>query len=327
MQAAVIDRQAPLPRTAALIYNPIAGRQPARRRRQIIAATAALEESGFSVNLVQTPGPGGGTTMAREAIERDERLILVCGGDGTISEVLNGMIHGQAVLGILPGGTANILARELRLPLDPVLAARQIRHWAAREVAVGRVTWPADSSAASNFPVQRRYFLSVAGVGFDAHVVYKLSSRFKNALGVVAYCIEAVRQVITYPFPVFSCHFDNRELAAGFAVVHRTSRYAGWLQLAPGARFFDSKLRLCVFKSRDWKRYFLYAAAVLLRQHLRLSDVELIETEKVLFLASNYNVPVRFELDGELAAELPATFEVVPNALKLLVPQIKLPEL
>ncbi len=258
--------------------------------------------------------------MARQAIERGEQLILVCGGDGTINEVLNGMIHGEAALGILPGGTANIVARELKLPLNPVHAARQIRRWTARGVAVGRVTWPAKSPAQVNPPVERRYFLSVAGVGFDAHVVYKLSSRFKNALGVVAYCIEAIRQVVRYPFPAFSCHFDERELAAGFAIVHRTSLYAGWLQLAPGTRFFDSKLRLCVFKSRDWKRYFLYAAAVALRQHLRLSDVELVETEKILCLANNYDVPVRFELDGELAAELPATFEVVPNALKLLVP-------
>lgn len=320
LQTPVLDAQPPSLKTATLIFNPVAGRRPARRRRQIVAAQAALEASGLAVTVVQTLGPGGGQAAAREAVERGERFVLVCGGDGTINEVLNGLIPGQAALGILPGGTANIIARELGLPLDPVCAARRIPFWSARSVAVGRVTWPAGGMAAHSYPVQQRYFLSVAGVGFDAHVVYKLSSAFKNALGVVAYGIEAVRQAIKYTFPTFSCRFDRREIIGGFAVVHRTSRYAGWLHLAPGARFFDSKLRLSVFKSRDWKRYFLYAGAVILRQHLRLSDVEMVETEKILCLADQYETPIRFELDGELGGELPATFEAIPDALSLLVP-------
>jgi len=317
-------------KTATLIYNPIAGRKPKRRARQIQDAAAALAASGIKVKLAQTSGPGTAGQMAREEAQRGETVILVCGGDGTINEVINGLVPGEATLGILPGGTANIIAKELGLPHDPVRAARELPCWRPRRIALGRVTWPAAGAGPTqDRSVDQRYFLSVSGVGFDAYVVYKLSAAFKMSLGVAAYVAEAVRQAMRHSFPVFVCKVDGpqfrgREFRGTFATIQRTGLYAGWLRLAPGARFFEPQLRVCLFKSRSRARYFVYAAGVLARQHLRLSDVELLEAQRVSCAAADPEQRIHFELDGELAGELPATFEVVPEALTLLAPEEKL---
>ena len=312
---------------ATLIYNPVAGRKPARRERQIRQAAAALEDAGITVRLTRTSAPGEAGQLARDAVRQGDNLVLVCGGDGTINEVINGLVGSAGVvpseitLGILPGGTANIIAKELDLPHHPVRAARDLPRWRPRRIPLGQATWPAGAAGlAPEAAVQRRYFMSIAGVGFDAYVVYKLASSFKMSLGVVAYCLEAVRQALRYSFPVVVYRTDAGESRATFAVIQRTRRYAGWLHLAPRARFFEPEFQVCVFKSRNRARYFLYAAAVLARQHLRLGDVELVRAQKISCTPAEPGVRLGFELDGEYAGELPATFEVVPDALTLLVP-------
>jgi diacylglycerol kinase family enzyme len=105
-----------------------------------------------------------------------------------------------------------------------------------------------------------------------------------------------------------------------FAVVHRTRLYAGWLHLAPSADLFAPRFAVCSFSSRSRARYLLYALAVLARQHLRLSDVELHQSAQVVCTPGDSSTTVRFELDGELAGALPVRFEIVPDALTVLVP-------
>jgi YegS/Rv2252/BmrU family lipid kinase len=305
-------------KTAFLIYNPVAGRHPARREREIQQSAAVLREDGIAVRMVRTSGPGTACELARAAVAEGTDLVIVCGGDGTINEVVNGVVPGNTALGILPGGTANIIARELGLPHHPVRAARQLSHWGPRRIAVGRAVW----SNTNGPPVadkEHRLFLSVAGVGFDAHVVYELSLPFKMSLGVVAYGWEAIRQALRYRFPSFLCRVEDGERQATFAVVQRTKLYAGWFHLAPTANLFESRFTLCLFKSRRWERYFLYAAAAATRQHLRLRDVELVDARRIVCTSEGQTL-VRFELDGELVGTLPATFEIVPDALTLLVP-------
>jgi len=257
--------------------------------------------------------------LARTAAAQGDDLVLVCGGDGTINEVINGLAQTSATLGILPGGTANIFAKELALPHNPVRAARELGQWIPRRIALGRAT----SVKNGGGPGEIRYFLSLAGIGFDAYIVHKLAPDFKERWGLLAYVWEAIRQAFRYPFPVFACRMNDIELSASFAVVQRTERYAGWLHVAPGADVFSPRFEVCAFKSRRWMRYFLYAAAVVLRQHLRLKDVELRPTERIECIATVPDSRVYFELDGERVGQLPATFEIVPDALTVLVPSKK----
>lgn len=298
---------------AVLIYNPVAGGKPSRRERHLRDTIPVLEKAGIAAKLTPTTAPGTASRLARAAIERGVKLILACGGDGTIHEVMNGMISGGAVLGVLPGGTANIFARELAMPLDPLRAARAMQNWTPRRIAVGRAT----------FENQRRssaYFLCLAGVGFDAHVIHKLSRMRAVRFGVAAYVAEAVSQIFQYSFPAISFRTNGKEIIGTYGVTQRTERYAGWLHLAPGASLFKDQFLLCVFKGKGRARYFRYAAALVARRHTRLADVELVETQKVECAAVDPSTPVYLELDGEFSGQLPATFELVPDALTVLVP-------
>jgi diacylglycerol kinase (ATP) len=306
-------------KNATLIYNPIAGRKPQRREREIRKAAAAIEDAGIAVQLAPTTGPGAAEELARAAANRGRELILVCGGDGTINEVINGMTPSQATLGILPGGTANIIARELGLPKSPVQAARRLPFWSPHRIALGRVNWFAAAAGEAPQPRQR-YFHSVAGAGFDAHVVYKLATTFKLAWGVPAYAWEAVRQALRYNFPPFVCRVDSQVHTATFAVIQRTKRYGGPLRLTPNAEFFEPRFELCLFSSRRFTRWVAYITAALVRQHHRLRGVQMPQGLQVVCEAVEPGTPIHFELDGELVGTLPATFEVVPEALNLLVP-------
>ena len=163
-------------------------------------------------------------------------------------------------------------------------------------------------------------FGNLAGVGFDAYVVYRLALDFKFSLGVVAYAIEALRQTFRHSFPPLTCRLDGQKLEGTLAVIQRTQLYAGWFHLAPAASLFEPKLNLCLFTSRSRWRYFAYIAAVVARLHPRLRDVTMMDATRIHCAALAPDTPIHFEVDGELGGTLPATFEVVPDALTLLAP-------
>jgi YegS/Rv2252/BmrU family lipid kinase len=284
-----------------------------------------LRKVGMEVEVCPTAGPGAASELANKAASQGRDIVLVCGGDGTINEVINGLVGSQVSLGLLPGGTANILARDMGLPLNPVRAAAELSRWSPRRIPLGKASWCIEKTSINGAPAERqqaiRYFITVAGVGFDAHVVYKLSPQMKLSWGVAGYIMEALRQAFRYPFQGFCCRTDGGpDRIATFAAVQRAGNYGGWLHLTPEARFFDDRFTLCLFKSHNRARYFLYAGLVLARQHLQLGDVERVETRKLCCSAQVAGESVRFELDGELVGTLPATFEIVPDALTLLVP-------
>jgi YegS/Rv2252/BmrU family lipid kinase len=308
-----------------LIYNPIAGRRPAAREREIRKAAAVLRAAGLEIDLAPTVRPAMAHELAEQAAANGADVILVCGGDGTINEVINGLATRNVPLGILPGGTANILAREVGLPLDPVRAAAQFARWTPRRIPLGKATWQTEGALPTGAAAQNgsstRYFITVAGIGYDAQVVYKLSLKMKFSWGVVGYIVEALRQAFRYRFQGFSCRADDGpERFATFAAAQRARNYGGWLHLTPNARFYHDRFNLCLFKSVHRARYFLYAALVLARKHFLLQDVELVEARKLCCAAQSAGETIRFELDGELVGALPATFEIVPDALTLLVP-------
>ena len=308
-----------------LIYNPVAGGRPSGRVREVRKAAGVLRRAGLEIELAPTTGPDMAQQLARAAVENGADVVLVCGGDGTINEVINGVAPSHVPLGILPGGTANILARELRIPLSPARAARQFLRWTPRRIALGRARWtPAPAAPSAGPPGPQtccRYYTCVAGVGFDAHVVSKLSPWLKNNFGVGGYVMEAFWQLLPYSFPRFSFHLDGLERQGTFAVIHRTRLYAGWLHLAPAAGLFQPRFAVCSFPSRNRLRYLLYALAVMTRQHLHLRGVTLDQCTEVACVPVDTSEPIRFELDGELGGVLPATFEIVPDALTLLMPE------
>ena len=299
---------------ATLIYNPAAGQYHAIRERQIQAVAAKLRDLGLETTLLKTDGRGSARALAREAVRLQSEAVLVCGGDGTVNEAVNALAGTTTPLGILPGGTANTAARELHLPYNLVAVAEQLPRWRPRQIPLGRARWNANGKE------QERYFLSLAGAGFDAHVIRELSLDSKAWLGVMAYVGEALKQVWQYPFPPLLCRADNREYNATFVAIQRTRLYGGWIQMAPHSDLSKPVLTSCLFQSAEPARYLAYAAATLVGQHLRLKDVTVMETSSLACAPAVPGSDIFFELDGDLAGQLPVIFDVAPEPLTLLVP-------
>ncbi len=276
---------------------------------------AALRSAGIAVDFRTTSCPGNGRQLAREAVQNGCDLVIACGGDGTINEVINGLAPGRVPLAILPGGTANIVAKELGLPGHMVKAARQLPSWRPCRMPLGRATWEESGS------VRQRYFLAVAGVGFDARIISQLNIGKKLRMGVVAYAWEAVRQVFRYSFPSFQFSMDGSTVSATFAVIQRSRRYAGWLKLARPHSIREPDFSCCLFEGSGPGRYFRYALGILTQTHQRLRDVRFLNGSSVHCSSGKAGDPIFFEVDGELAGRIPVTFEVAPDALTLLAPE------
>jgi diacylglycerol kinase (ATP) len=293
----------------------VAGIKSARRSRQIHEAMAVLRGAGIAADLCFTSNPGDGKQLAIEAVKNGCDLVIVCGGDGTINEVANGMAMGRVPLAVLSGGTANIIAKELGLPGRIAKAARQLPSWRPFRVPMGRATWEESGS------LRQRYFLAVAGIGFDAHIISRLDVSMKLRMGVAAYCWEAVRQVFRYDFPRFRCAVNGSAASPTFAVVQRSSRYAGWLKLARPHNIHEPGFSCCLFEGSSPGRYLRYAVGVLSRTHRWLDDVRFLSGPSVCCASEQPEGSVYFEVDGELAGRVPVTFDVVPDALTLLAPE------
>src|SRR5437763_12786474 len=158
-------------RNALLIHNPNAGNGGKGRRRTLDTARHIFAARGIESELAETTGPGHATEIAQRAASEGRGLVIACGGDGTLNEVINGLAeqsNGHRVpLALLPGGTANILAKELDLPWDIPGAAKKLVEGEVKDVALGLAT-PLEQ------PEKRRYFLSVAGSGPDGMIVYAI---------------------------------------------------------------------------------------------------------------------------------------------------------
>ena len=296
-----------------VILNPAADSERALRKR------AQVESLARDCVVCATTRTGEAELMARRGVEEGFEKIVAAGGDGTINEVVNGLVPSETALGVLPSGTANILAKELALPHDPSEAARQLKLWKPRRIALGRATWPSPN-AAGETRAEQRYFVCVAGIGFDAYIIHKLTRSNALAFGAAAYGWEAIRQLFRYSFPWFVARANGREFRSAFAAAQRSRRYAGWLRMAPRRDFFSPDMTLCLFQSSRRLRYLTYATALICGRHTRLSDVEEIETRKVILASDDDRASIYFELDGELAGRLPVTLEVVPDSLTLLTP-------
>src|SRR5271165_4598918 len=155
---------------ALLIYNPTSGGRRHRRFSEVEQAARILKDAGITTELAPTTARASATQLARDAVAQRRGMVIVCGGDGTINEVVNGMAGSQIPMALLPAGTANILAKELGIPWDIPHAARLIPGGTVRRIALG-VAIPAEGRETREVPREGRYFLCVAGAGPDGAIV------------------------------------------------------------------------------------------------------------------------------------------------------------
>jgi diacylglycerol kinase (ATP) len=301
-------------RKAALFYNPLSGRRRERRLADVRAASAVLHQAGIEAIAEPTRGQADAAEQARHAIAQGCDTILACGGDGTAHDVLQGMVGSHAALGIIPLGTANALAHDLRLPLSAVGAARALLTAKLRRIALGRVEYT-DLEGNRGF----RFFTVAAGIGVDAHLFYKLNPLVKGHLGMAAYYAKATRLWLTHPMQKFAVEVDrdaeqNNGQGSGLQVSQL---------LAPGASLDRDDLRMVLFRTSSRWAYLQYIIRGLVGARWRVSGIDLVHSLKIdcqLLGEGAADSRIFVEADGELLGTLPAAISIVPDALALLVP-------
>jgi diacylglycerol kinase (ATP) len=255
--------------------------------------------------LAPTSAPGDATSIARDSIANGADLILVLGGDGTINEAVNGMVHSNAALGILPAGTANVLAMEIGLGSGLDRAVQRLSQAVERRVAVGRIINSQDSP---------RHFLAMAGAGLDARIVYDLNPSLKARAGKLAYWVSGFGH-ITQQVGNFDARINGDVYRCGFALASRVRNYGGDLEIASGASLIHDDFEIVLFEGSNPLRYMWYMLGVGMGRVQGMRGVHTVRARQV-----DMTGDVHLQVDGEYAGRLPARFEIVPGALTLLIP-------
>jgi len=263
----------------------------------------ALRRHGLVVTPRTTAGPEDATRITAEAVTRGVETIIVHGGDGTVNEALQALVGTHVPLALWPGGTSNVLARELGLPVDPDRLARIIAAGATRRVSVGRAG--------------QRYFLLMAGVGLDAEALGSVHPGLKRLTGEGAYWLASLKQLTDWNPVPFVVEADGERHRATFAVVANAASYAGGLRFAPDASMGDDLLDLCLFDATERARFARYLAAALTGSHVGLPGVTCVKTRRAVAHGPDNRL---VHVDGERLGRLPVAFDCVPAALSLVVP-------
>jgi diacylglycerol kinase (ATP) len=291
-------------RNAALIYNPAAGRRRVERVLDAVLRTCRAE--GFDIEPLPTTAPGQATDLAA-GLARAGRVetVFALGGDGTAREVATGLMGSPVQLGILPGGTVNLMALALGLPRNPVAAAALLCGATPRRFDVG---------IAGGSP-----FLMMLSAGLDAYALASLDGVLKSRLGRAAVMLQAIREWSRYTYPPHEVIADGERIEpATFLAVCNIPWYGGPFTMAPAARPDNGCLELVTFHGTGRAATLAFILDVMRGRHTRRADVRIRTVQEVeLSLPAGSAIQV----DGDPAAEhTPVHVRLAPEPLIVLVP-------
>jgi YegS/Rv2252/BmrU family lipid kinase len=292
-----------------VIFNPAARGNKARRFRRHLGEMA--QQSVFKA----TTAPGDARRLAATAVAEGFDLIVAAGGDGTVNEALNGIGDAdngfkRTRLGVLPLGTVNVFARELRIPLRLEEAWAVLRAGRETRIDLGRVAFQ------ENGTPTHRYFVQLAGAGLDARAVELVSWKLKTHGGPLAYVVAGFR-ALAEAQPRITVWADGKKAVGNLVLFGNGKLYGGPFSLFPAASLKDGRLDACVFPRVSLPSLVRLVPGLLLRR--RLSE-KLVRRLSARTLEVTSESPTAFELDGEWAGNLPASFSVEPDKLRVVAP-------
>jgi len=292
-----------------VIFNPAARGNKARRFRRHLDEMA--QQSVFKA----TTAPGDARRFAATAVADGFDVIVAAGGDGTVNEVLNGIGEvpdgfRRTRLGVLPLGTVNVFALELKIPLRLEAAWAVLRRGCETTIDLGRVSYQEKGEP------RQRYFMQLAGAGLDARAVELVSWKLKTNAGPLAYVVAGL-QALAEKQPRLMVTADGRKIAGQLALIGNGKFYGGRFHVFPAAQLDDGWLDARVVPDVSLPGLFRLAPSLLLR---RLLSEQQVPALRARTLEISSATPAAFELDGEWVGHLPATFSVVPKQLRVVVP-------
>ncbi len=283
-----------------MIHNPIAGW---RRHRRLVEVLGELEEMGCPVTVFDTMARGDAERMARDASSDEFDVIAAAGGDGTIGEVVNGLAGKDIPLGVIPLGAANVFAAEIGLPDSEGDIARVLAEGPVRPVYAGRANGIR--------------FVMMAGVGFDAHVVARVSRRLKSLLGKGAYVVASVVEMIRSTYPTYDITIDGARFEAASAVIAKGHFYGGRRVCCPDARLEDPNFHVCLFLRGGFWATAKYGAALLTGGLARRSDVLIVSGKDIRIEGPDDD---EVQADGDFICRLPLEAAIDEDVLGVVFP-------
>ncbi len=295
-----------------IIYNPTAGNRRVHRLWRVLDILAA---NGVRIEVLRTERAGDAQRLARAAAEGGARLVVAAGGDGTIAEVANGLLGTAARLGVIPLGTANVLAHEYALPFAPRAVA------AALAFGRTRLLWPglAEGGGPLAPPAAAeptRLFVQMLGVGFDADVVRRLPLGLKKVLGRGAYVWQTLRELPRYAFPPVTLRLDGVAVEAVSVIVSKGRLYGGRYLLAPEADSGARGFSVVLFEQAGWRAALRGAIALPLGRLGALAGVRRVRAREIEFLG---DPPMAAQTDGDPAGRAPRLVRDAAQPIALVV--------
>jgi YegS/Rv2252/BmrU family lipid kinase len=266
-----------------------------------------------SFRVLFTKQRGDAPMLASEAARKGAKLIIACGGDGTVSEVANGILSsGKDVeLAILPSGTGGDFRRTLEIPSRTRDAAQVLRTGRTVRIDVGRVSFVDNNGAEA-----MRYFVGVASCGMSTKVIERVKAdgiSFASSLLQTAMRNEAIRLVVQLD-DAHDCQLTVSNLC-----IANARYFGGGMKIAPDAKLTDGKFDVVSVGDLNALKLFTSAPRVYLGSHLSMPEVSHALARKVIVRPADRDKEVALEIDGELPGKLPATFQIIPEALRVRV--------
>lgn len=326
------------PKTQVLILaNPTAGARsnPKTRKRQLERVRAELESSGFGVHLGFETESRAICERARNAALAGTDIIVAAGGDGTVNAVANGMLlatnglRPESKLGVLPLGTGNVFAANMGISSDLSHACQTIIAGHSRRIDAGfalplpssQLPTKSEAAFASDFHApEARYFLLMAGIGFDAKVIEDTSLRLKKVLRDFAYALSSVQNAVTHQGAEVTLRFSDGTTHSSnswLLMAGNAASYAWAIRFTDLARLDDGKLDLCLFPFENKLTSVQQVVQLLMGQHIERGSASYFQTTSVQIEATP---PVPVQLDGDEWGTTPLELQMLAGALDVLAP-------
>ncbi len=308
-----------------IIVNPKSAGGSTSDRWSEIASDFRSHFGPFSVAF--TKARGDGALLAEKYIASGRRLIIACGGDGTINEIVNGILNSgeDVVLGIMPAGTGGDFRRSIGLSTVPREAAKQLRDGRTEIIDVGRVTFGEKDGRRA-----QRYFVNISSFGLSVSINERVKKKgeFRWILnesirGRTKFAISTIQEVLETQYKTVRVSIEGKESKTlntlNFNICN--GRYfGGGMKVAPDAKLNDGFFDVINIGDIKTARIMLNGYKLYRGTHLDLSEVNTLRAKHVTVESANPGESIKFETDGEISGSLPAEFEVVPRALKIIVP-------
>lgn len=289
---------------ARIIYNPTSGRE--KMQKNLPEILDILEKGGYETSAYATQEKGDGIEAAKLAAEREFDLVIAAGGDGTVNEVLSGLLQVEEppLFGILPTGTSNDFAHAVDISMDMKKATENLLLGEEEWIDVGKANG--------------QYFINVAGGGSLMDLSYEIPSKLKTVLGQAAYYIKGIEKLPQLkPYPIrIECEEHTLEEEVTMFFVCNSSVVAGYPQMAPGASLQDGLLDVWVLKKSNMFDFMRILRKVKRGKHEEDEKIIHFQTKEIKIHSEE---KIQLNIDGEYGGDGPFHIEVIPKKIKMII--------